>query len=75
MKCRSNLVGQDDEILYIPQHTRDVSINEQIRYIIHICTCIPQNVMCLIQLYRSQIISTVNEIVPIKVHQPSMIFE
>lgn len=48
MKCRSNLVGQDDEILYIPQHTRDVSINEQIRYIIHICTCIPQNVMCLI---------------------------
>lgn len=32
MKCRSNLVGQDDEILYIPQHTRDVSINEQIRY-------------------------------------------
>lgn len=31
MKCRSNLVGQDDEILYIPQHTRDVSINEQIR--------------------------------------------
>lgn len=76
MKCRSNLVGQDDEILYIPQHTRDVSINEQIRYMIHICTCIPQNVMCLIQLYRSQIISTYwNDIVRIKLHQPLMIFE
>lgn len=39
MKCRSNLVGQDDEILYIPKHTRDVSINEQIRYIIQIIIC------------------------------------
>lgn len=43
---------------------------------IHICTYIPQNVMCLIQLYRSQIISTYwNDIVRIKLHQPLMIFE
>lgn len=40
MKCRSNLVdGQDDEIIYIPKHTRDVSINEEIRCIIHIIMC------------------------------------